>query len=149
MNDAADRAPDADATRRGSYAAWSQDKVRFGDLDRHDHLNNVALCSMFESARVELRETLSPEIARDLAFAWVLVTFSVTFLRSMRFPGTVEIGTRPLAIGRTSYVLGQAAFDGARCLATAEAKTVCVERDTGRATPVPPAFRAALHARLA
>jgi acyl-CoA thioester hydrolase len=139
---------DADLALRATFGIWAHEKVRFGDLDRHDHVNNVALCSMFENARVELRETLAPEAAHDPALAWVLVTFAVTFLGTMHYPGTVAVGTRPLEIGRTSFVFGQAAFDGERCLATARAKTVCVERATGRPTPLPSVYREVLERSL-
>ena len=135
---------DDDLARRAMYTLWSREKVRFGDLDRHDHVNNVALCSMLENARVELRESLAPEAARDPALAWVLVTFAVTFLGSMGYPGAIDIGTRPIAIGRSSFAFGQGAFDGERCLATARVKTVCVARATGRSVPLPAAYRAVL-----
>ncbi|MEX2647627.1 MAG: acyl-CoA thioesterase, partial [Alphaproteobacteria bacterium] len=106
------RTTELDPAERRAYPHWAREKVRFGDLDRHNHLNNVALCSMFENGRVELRETLAPEVAADERYAWVLVTFSVTFLGSMRYPGAVDIGTRVLAIGGSSFELGQGAFDG-------------------------------------
>ncbi len=140
------RTTELDAARRDSYPRWSREKVRFGDLDRHNHVNNVALCSMLENGRVEMREALVPGVAADPRYAWVLVTFSVTFLGSMRYPGVVDIGTRVIEIGRSSFELGQGAFDGERCIATARAKAVCVERETERAIALPAEFRAALEA---
>jgi acyl-CoA thioester hydrolase len=133
-----------DLTRRETFQRWTRDKVRFGDLDRHNHLNNVALCSMLESARVELREALDPAVARDETSAWLLVTIQIAFLASMSFPGTVEIGTRPLRVGRSSFELGQGAFDGERCLATAVVKAVHTDRRTLASASLPPTFRAAL-----
>lgn len=139
---------DDELARRATYTIWSREKVRFGDLDRHNHVNNVALCSMFENARVELRETMAPDAARDPAYAWVLVTFAVTFLGSMGYPGTIDVGTRPIGLGRTSFQFGQGAFDGDRCLATARVKTVCVDRASGRPTPLPAAWRAVLESAI-
>jgi acyl-CoA thioester hydrolase len=133
-----------DLRQRAAYARWTRDKIRFGDLDRHNHLNNVALCSMLESGRVELREALDPAVAHDDTSAWLLVTLSISFLGSMSYPGIVEIGTRPIRVGRSSFELAQGAFDGERCLATALIKTVHTDRRTMASAPLPPSFRAAL-----
>ncbi|MSP83125.1 MAG: acyl-CoA thioesterase [Alphaproteobacteria bacterium] len=145
MNDAGG----PDPTLRATYVHWSPEKIRFGDLDRHNHLNNVALCAMLENGRVEFRERLVPEVARDEASAWLLVTIAITFLGSMSYPGVVDIGTRPVRVGRSSYELAQGAFDGARCLATARVKTVHADRRTLRSRPVPAAFRAVMLAESA
>lgn len=133
-----------DLRQRDTYARWTRDKIRFGDLDRHNHLNNVALCSMLESGRVELREALDPAVAHDETSAWLLITLSIAFLGSMSYPGVVEIGTRPVRVGRSSFELAQGAFDSGRCLATALVKTVHADRRTMASAPLPPSFRAAL-----
>jgi len=139
---------DDDLARRDTYAIWSREKVRFGDLDRNNHVNNVALCSLLENARVELREAKAADAARDTNFAWVLVTLAVTFKGSMGYLGVIDVGTRPIELGRTSFTLGQGAFDGERCLAITRVKTVCVDRASGRPTPLPVSYRAVLEGAL-
>lgn len=133
-----------DLASRASYRQWSAEKVRFGDIDRHNHLNNVALCAMLENGRVEFRERLAPEAARDERSAWLLVSLAITFLGSMGYPGVVDVGTRPLRVGRSSFELAQGAFDGSRCLATARVKAVHADRRTLKPSPIPADYRAAL-----
>ncbi len=135
---------EGDLGRRAAFVRWSAEKIRFGDLDRHNHLNNVALCAMLENGRVEFRERLAPDVAQDERSAWLLVTITITFFGSMSYPGVVDVGTKPIRVGRSSYDLAQGAFDGDRCLAIARVTTVHADRRSLKSQPLPDAFRAVL-----
>ncbi len=47
--------------RRASYGFWSDDKLRFGDLDPLGHVNNAAYATFSESGRVAFVEALGSE----------------------------------------------------------------------------------------
>jgi hypothetical protein len=47
-------------TDRSAYAFWTRDTVRFSDIDRYRHINNVAVATYCETGRVEFAEKLWP-----------------------------------------------------------------------------------------
>ena len=134
----------ADLERRETFPFFTTEKVRFGDIDRQNHVNNLAICSYIECGRVEMREVHFPEIARDPANAWLVVHFEVSFNASTGYPGTVDVGTAVIRIGTSSYVLGHGVFAGDTCLATARTTTVFGDRAAGGKRPIPDNLRAEL-----
>ncbi|HUS97830.1 MAG TPA: acyl-CoA thioesterase, partial [Hyphomicrobiaceae bacterium] len=112
--------PEPDLTQRTTFPFWSEEKIRFGDIDRQNHVNNLAVCSYIESGRVEFREREFPEFARDQSISWLVVNFEIAFKAAIGYPGTVDVGTGVTRIGTSSYVLGHAAFSGSLCIATAK-----------------------------
>lgn len=70
--------------------AYSQlDRVRFADLDARGHLNNVALLTFFEAARIMyLRKRFAEQDARDL----ILVSQHIDY----RAPGGLDDDLRTL-----------------------------------------------------
>jgi len=133
---------DADLTARATFPFWSTEKIRFGDLDRQNHVNNLAVCSYIESGRVEFREREFPEYARDQSISWLVVNFEIAFKAVIGYPGTVDVGTGVLKIGTSSYVLGHGAFSGDLCIATARTITVFGDRQTEKSRPIPDDLRA-------
>ena len=130
-----------DLTRRATFPFFTTEKVRFSDIDRQNHVNNLAICSYVECSRVEMREINFPEIARDPANAWLVVHFDVSFRASTGYPGTVDVGTGVLKIGTSSYVLGHGVFCADICLATAHTTTVFGDRRNGGKRPIPDILR--------
>jgi acyl-CoA thioester hydrolase len=126
--------------QRASFRFWSDDKIRFGDLDPLGHVNNAAYSTFSESGRVAFVEALGwPALGE--ATMWVLARLTIDFRVPLRFPGRVEIGTRPLRIGRSSVTFGQGMFAGESCAATAVAVAVLADRRTERSTPLPDELR--------
>lgn len=134
----------ADLGRRETFPFFTTEKVRFGDIDRQNHVNNLAICSYIECGRVEMREVNFPEIARDPANAWLVVHFEVSFKASTGYPGTVDVGTAVVRIGTSSYVLGHGVFTGNTCLATAHTTTVFGDRQAGSKRRIPDNLRVEL-----
>ncbi len=60
------------------------------------------------------------------------------------WPGTAEIGTSVVKIGRSSFTLSQAVFQSRRLVTTAQTVMVYVDNTTHRSTPLPEAARAEL-----
>jgi len=136
-----------DLTDSAIFGHWTTEKIRFQDIDRLDHLNNVALATYAESGRVEFLEAAVPAtLQRGNAPFWVIAQLDLHFRAQAHFPGTVRIGTCVTRLGTSSVTLGQGMFDDGRCIATAESVVVLVDPATGRGAPLPDRMRAALEA---
>lgn len=136
---------DPPLTERASFTHWTHDKLRFNDTDRLGHINNAVFATAFETGRVSF--LYHPE--QPLAPAgsdFVIVRLVVDFRAEMHYPGDVEIGTRLLAIGRSSFTVGQALFKDGICTATGESVLVLIDHATRKAIPLPEQLRAALRA---
>lgn len=141
MTDSGSSAGPERATR-GGYAFWTRDTVRFSDIDRYRHINNVAVATYCETGRVEFVEKLWPGSTAGEGAGWVIVKLIVSFLAQAHYPGEVEIGTRVQSVGRTSCVFSQGLFKDGACFATSEAVLVWLDlADGGRPAPFPPALR--------
>ncbi|SDE57029.1 acyl-CoA thioester hydrolase [Rhodospira trueperi] len=137
-----------DARDRAAYRFWTRDIVRFQDLDRLGHVNNVSFAIYLESGRVHFLDTLTPGSVEGTGIGWVIARLTLDFISIAYYPADVDIGSRVLRIGRTSCVIGQGLFIGDQCFGTAE--NVCVWADTnaGQSRPLPDHVRAALKGYL-
>jgi acyl-CoA thioester hydrolase len=138
----------APATERGAYSIWTYDKLRYGDTDRQGHVNNAVFATFCETGRVMFLYDEELDLAGSGA-SFVVVRVEIDFRAEVFHPGVVDIGTRVLSIGRTSFRLGQGIFNGDACAATAETVQVLMDDETRRAKPLTPQLRAWLEARLA
>lgn len=111
--------------------------IRFGDLDRQNHVNNAVFATFFESGRVIL---LCGEEYGLLVpgTSFVLAHLSIDFLGEMHWPGEVEIGTAIAGIGSSSIRLQQALFVEGVCVATAENILVLIDAATRKPRPFAP-----------
>ena len=133
---------EADLSRRETFPFMAEEKIRFGDIDRHNHVNNLAICAYIEDGRVELREREFPDIAQDPTVSWLVVNFEIAFKAAIGYPGSVDVGSAILRIGKSSYLLGHGVFSGDLCVATAKTVTVFGDRATGSARPITDDLRA-------
>jgi acyl-CoA thioester hydrolase len=146
MTDASPR-PLAPATERGSYGIWTHDKLRYGDTDRQGHVNNAVFATFCETGRVSFLYDDTLQLAEPGA-NFVVVRLELDFRAELFYPGQVDIGTRVLAIGRSSFRVGQGIFKGDVCTATAESVMVLMDEATRKAKPLTPQLREWLEARL-
>jgi acyl-CoA thioester hydrolase len=113
------------------------DLIRFGDIDRQGHVNNAVYSTYFETGRVGI--IYDPDIGLQVeGCTTVLARIEIDFLKELRWPGTLEVGTGIGAIGRSSYVFMQAIFNDGACAARARSTMVLIDRATRRARPLPP-----------
>lgn len=120
------------ATERSSYRVWTSDTLRYGDMDPQRHVNNAVFSTFLESGRVSF--LYDQDLAlRAEGCEFVIVHLTIDFRAELRYPGTVDIGSRVLRIGRSSFTVGQGIFKGERCAATAE--SVLVQLDTATRRP--------------
>ena len=144
----AEHASAAPATARSSYPLWTTDNIRYGDTDRLGHVNNAVFATFFESGRTSFFAERNPALCTaDTEF--VIVRLEIDFRTELFFPGRVDIGTRVLAIGRSSFRLGQAVFNGDLCAATAACVMVLLDAESRKARPLSPTIRAWLETGLA
>jgi acyl-CoA thioester hydrolase len=138
-----DVAPGIDLTDRAAFVFWTRDTVRFSDMDRYRHINNIAIATYCETGRVEFAEKLMPGSTSGEGAGWVILRLTVNFLAQAHYPGDVEIGTRVDRVGRSSCAIGQGLFKDRVCFATSEAVLVWLDiEDGGRPAPIPDELRA-------
>jgi acyl-CoA thioester hydrolase len=128
--------PDVLLTDRAGFTFWHEDVLRFGDMDRQDHVNNIAFAIFCEGGRERFFETVVRPLI-DPADLFVLVKITIEYRHEMRYPGTVEVGTRLARLGRSSVTFGQGLFNEGRCVATSEAVIVLLDAATRKPKPFP------------
>ncbi len=136
-----------DLTRRESFSVFEAEKLRFSDTDMIGHVNNVAFAALLEGGRSAFAyANLFPHIPRGVLA--VMVRVEIDYRRELHWPGSVDVGTRIVAIGRTSYAMGQGIFIGEKCFATGRTTLVLIDRETRRSTALPEEFRGILNGLL-
>lgn len=122
--------------RREHFAHWTTDVIRYGDLDRQNHVNNAVFSTFLESGRVVvLRDPAYGLLVPGAEFA--LVRAVIDFRGEMRWPGSVEIGTAIARLGSSSLTFDQALFVADDCMASAETTVVLVDAQTRRPRSFP------------
>ncbi|MFT4063894.1 acyl-CoA thioesterase [Paraburkholderia sp.] len=130
---------------RGDFRFWTDEKLRNADTDQFRHINNAAIATFFEAARMEIfapHEIRALMGGANLAVVRLLIEFSA----ELHFPGCVRIGSTVVEVGHTSLKVRQGLFGGIddRCYSTAAAICVLVHAETGRPCPIAPELRAHL-----
>jgi acyl-CoA thioester hydrolase len=137
------KSPRPPVPRLEDFPIRVSDTIRFADMDRQGHVNNAVYPTYFETGRV-LR-IYDPEAGMQVeGCTTVLARIEIDFLKELRWPGTVEIGTGIAEIGRSSYVFSQAIFHDGACSARARSTMVVIDRATRKARPLPPELVAQL-----
>jgi acyl-CoA thioester hydrolase len=119
------------------YPCRASDKIRYGDTDRQGHVNNAVFATLLETGRTEILYNHGTPLA-GAGSGFVLARLVLDFRSEIRWPGTVEIGTRVASLGRSSIKVEQALFQKGRCVAMAEAVLVLMDETTRRSRPLPP-----------
>ncbi|GAB3132305.1 acyl-CoA thioesterase [Novispirillum itersonii] len=131
-------------TDRSAYSYWTRDHVRFQDLDRLGHVNNVAFAVYCETGRVDFAEATSPGSTAGTGIGWTIVRLLIDFRAQAHYPGEVMIGTRVLKLGTSSCRIGQGLFMDDVCFATADSVMVWTDVAAGRSLPLPDDLRTAM-----
>jgi len=106
----------AAAPRLESFKIRTPEIVRFGDMDRQGHVNNAVYSTYLETGRVSV--IFDPDQGLQVAGATtVLARIQIDFLKELRWPGQIEVGTAVGDIGRSSYVFTQGIFCDGVCVA--------------------------------
>jgi acyl-CoA thioester hydrolase len=136
-----------DLTRRATFTYFEVEKIRFSDTDMIGHVNNVAFAALLESGRTAYsHEVLFPHMPKGVLI--VMARVEIDYRRELHWPAAVDIGSRILAIGRTSYVIGQGIFLHDKCVVTGRTTLVMIDRETRKASPLPEIYRGVLESLL-
>jgi acyl-CoA thioester hydrolase len=139
---------DFDLTKRETFSIFEPEKIRFSDTDMIGHVNNVAFAALLESGRTAFGQAnLFPHMPEGVLV--VMARVEIDYRRELHWPLTVDVGTRIIAIGRSSYVMGQGIFRGDTCATTGRTTLVMIDRATRRSAPLPESYRAVLDRLLA
>lgn len=80
--------------------------VRFDDLDVLWHVNNVAVISLLQEARVHFNRAMAlPPVGAGLRT--VVAAMMTEYGGELNYPGDVTISSGVLRVGKTSYTFGQ------------------------------------------
>lgn len=130
--------PDPALLDTARYPFSCRIEPRFADLDTNLHINNVALTSILEDARVRFHAA-SGYHAAMVDLVSMVASLQVEYLDQSYYPDQLEIHVAASRLGRTSYSLNQLVRQKDRIVAYCEAVMVCVGK-SGPA-PLPDAFR--------
>ena len=114
--------------------------TRFDDVDMQGHVNNAAAVVILQEARANfnviagLREHME-------GLRMMVAALSVEYAGENYHPGLVTVSTGVLAMGRTSFTLGQVARQNGR--STLYAQAVMVLADANGPAPIPDILRTA------
>ena len=123
---------------RHAYPYFRRVIARFSDMDTEGHLNNVALASFYEDARVSF---LRATTGNGRPFRFVIAQISINYLAEAHYPGDYDVGLGITRFGRTSFGVGCGLFLGDTCLGTCDTTQVTI----GDAGPIPIPAELMLH----
>lgn len=133
----------ADLSNPAQYKFWQEDHVRFGDLDVIGHVNNLAMGSYFENARVALLRKVFPDWPNGDSI-FVLVQTRFDYFYELNYPAQLRVGTRLLSFGRSSMRLGAALFHGDTLIAQSTTVSALISNETRKPVSVPDDIRQAI-----
>lgn len=116
-------------TSRDSYKHWTEVTIRYGDTDRQGHINNAVYCTYFESGRCAFLFDENGCIA-GAGKNFVIVKLTLDYIEEASFPGVIEVGSKIVAIGTSSFTVEQALFKDGVCCSTAQ--SIIVQIDDGK-----------------
>ena len=92
---------------------WHKVQTRFRDLDPLNHSNNAVFNTYFEEARINFTHSI-PDLRNSFeeGFAFVLVKCTIEYLKPIRYPSELLIGSSVLGVGNTSLEGIQAIYEG-------------------------------------
>ena len=129
------------------------ERVRFGDLDAMQHLNNVTFLRYFETARIAYLQGILPghSPAQRREFGFIFAECHIAYRSPAFFDEEVRIFVAPSELRRSSLRLDfemRSEGDG-RVLAEGYGVLVGYDYAAGRAQPIPPPVREPLEGELA
>jgi acyl-CoA thioester hydrolase len=130
--------PEPFRLHRQAYPYFRRVIARFSDMDTEGHLNNVALASFYEDARVSF---LRATTGSGRPFRFVIAQISISYLAEAHYPGEYDVGLGITRFGRTSFGVGCGLFLGDACLGTCDTTQVTI----GDEGPIPIPAELMLH----
>ena len=127
-------------------------RVRFGDLDAMQHMNNVEFLRFFETARIDYLRALSPEHAPTAKrqFGFIFAECHIAYRAPAFFDDAIRTYVWPQELKRSSLRLGfEMKVDADdRLVADGWGTLVGYDYGAGRSKPIPDALRELIEPQL-
>ncbi len=141
-------APERRARPREGWPFAYRERVRFGDLDAMQHMNNVEFLRFFETARIAYIESLMPEHSptRRERFGFIFAECHIAYRSPAHYGEVLITYVRPGELRRSSVRLefGMRTEGDDRLVAEGWGVLVGYDYAEGQTKPVPEALRAHL-----
>ena len=128
-------------------------RVRFGDLDAMQHMNNVEFLRFFETARIDFITQLAPDHQPGSPgrFGFIFAECHIAYRAPAFFDDAIRTYVWPQELKRSSLRLGfEMKVDADdRLVAEGWGTLVGYDYEAGEAQPIPDAFRARIEPLLA
>ena len=116
MNDQPAERPNRPTPQLADYPHRVAEIIRFGDLDPQGHANQAIFLTYFESGRVAMFR--NPDLSIGVpGLTFVMVRMEVDYMKELRWPGNLEIGTGLAELGCSSFKVAQVIFHDGVCAA--------------------------------
>ena len=122
-------------TQAEDYRYWTDERVRFNDLDVLGHVNNIAYAIYVETGRAGFMSQIGLWVMGS-HIANVIARTEMDYLREVQFPAQLRIGVNVLAIGTRSFTLGIGIFKGDDCVLVARNVIVRFDSKTRGSVPL-------------
>lgn len=100
-----------------AYRYWTDEQVRFADLDLIGHVNNTVYATYVESGRAAFLKEIGIWVM-GAAIQNVVARLEIDYRRELHYRQALRIGVRVLDIGRRSFRVGCGIFCGDVCHAS-------------------------------
>jgi acyl-CoA thioester hydrolase len=135
VNDQPSERPKRPVPQLADYPHRVADIIRFADLDPQGHVNNAVFSTYFETGRVAMFR--NPDLGIGVPDGtYVLVRAEIDFIKELRLPGNIEVGTALAEFGRTSFKVAQVIFHDDACAAAGRFTMVLADKITRRPRPL-------------
>ena len=116
--------------------------TRFSDMDSNRHINNVAIATMLEDARVRFGQATGINDVMEGGLRPMVASVGIEYLAQGHFPHPVEAFVATEDVGRSSWRVVQVLAQDGQPIAFARSVIVCT--DGLRSSPMPQTFRDSL-----
>ncbi|MDE2405283.1 MAG: acyl-CoA thioesterase [Sphingomonadales bacterium] len=132
--------PDPALLDPARYPYTCEIATRFGDLDVNQHVNNAAMVSLYEDARVRFHGASGYHASLGASGITAMVaSCQLEYLGQAFYPSPLTFHVAAAELGRTSYQLLQLVRQDGRTVGFSRAVMVCVRDST--AVAIPESFR--------
>ena len=130
----------ADLAAQGIPEPWTfgrADKVRFGELDPLNHVNNATYPGWLETARAAYFDHIGVPRGGDADLRLVLIASSLRYRRPIHMGDSYIVCVRTTSFRTTSFTTDYAIYVEGQLCTTAEATMVCLGPDVVTKRPIP------------
>ena len=141
------REPQAASEDAGAPFSYVE-RVRFGDLDAMQHMNNVEFLRFFETARIEYLRGLFPDHqpTRRQEFGFIFAECRISYRAPAFYDDSIRTTIRPGEVRRSSLRLEFEMHVDERLVAEGYGVLVGYDYQEGRSRPLPGELRERLEA---